>query len=33
MNRDFDYENNNIAYDWQYTEVDGGGIKCPICRN
>ena len=28
MNRDFDYENNNIAYDWQYTEVDGGGIKC-----
>lgn len=28
MNRDFDYENNNIAYDCQYTEADGGGIKC-----
>ena len=28
MNRDFDYENNNISYDWQYTEADGGGIKC-----
>lgn len=22
------YENNNIAYNWQYTEEDGGGIKC-----
>lgn len=28
MSRDFDYENNNIAYDWQYTKDDGGGIKC-----
>ena len=28
MNRDFDYEKNNIAYDCQYTRVDGGGIKC-----
>ena len=28
MERDFDYENNNIAYDCQYTEEDGGGIKC-----
>jgi len=28
MNRDFDYEKNNIGYDYQYTEEDGGGIKC-----
>ena len=28
MERDFDYENNNIGYDCQYTEEDGGGIKC-----
>jgi hypothetical protein len=28
MNRDLNYENNNIAYDWQYTEDTGGGIKC-----
>jgi len=28
MGRDFDYENNNIAYDCQYTKEDGGGIKC-----
>ena len=28
IERDFDYENNNIAYDWQCTEEDGGGIKC-----
>jgi hypothetical protein len=28
MERDFDYEMNNIAYDCQYTEEDGGGIKC-----
>ena len=28
MNRDFDYENNNIGYNYQYTEEDGGGIKC-----
>ena len=28
MERDFDYENNNIAYDLQYTQEDGGGIKC-----
>ena len=30
MNRDTDYENNNIGYDSQYTEEDGGGIKCNI---
>ena len=28
MNRDLAYENNNIGYDEQYTEEDGGGIKC-----
>ena len=28
MERYFDYENNNIGYDSQYTEEDGGGIKC-----
>ena len=28
MERDLEYENNNIAYDWQYTEEVGGGIKC-----
>jgi hypothetical protein len=28
MERDFDYENNNIAYNLQYTQEDGGGIKC-----
>jgi len=28
MPRDFDYENKNIAYDEQYTEEEGGGIKC-----
>ena len=28
MNRDFNYENSNIGYDYQYTEEDGGGIKC-----
>ena len=26
--RDFEYEKNNIAYDWQCTKEDGGGIKC-----
>lgn len=26
--KDTEYENNNIAYDWQYTEEEGGGIKC-----
>ena len=26
--RDEHYEANNIAFDWQYTEADGGGIKC-----
>ena len=26
--KDTEYENNNIAYDWQHTEEDGGGIKC-----
>jgi len=28
MERDWDYENKNIAYDEQYTQEDGGGIKC-----
>ena len=28
MERDFDYENNNIGYDCQYTEEEEGGIKC-----
>jgi len=28
MKRDLEYENNNIGYDWQCTEEDGGGIKC-----
>ena len=28
MERDTEYENNNIAYDEQYTKEDGGGIKC-----
>jgi hypothetical protein len=28
MERDLEYENNNIAFDWQCTEEDGGGIKC-----
>jgi hypothetical protein len=28
MNRDFIYENNNIAYDIQCPESIGGGIKC-----
>lgn len=28
MERDFNYENNNIGFDYQYTEEDGGGIKC-----
>lgn len=35
MERDFVYENNNIGYDLQYTEEDGGGIKCKnyiICQ-
>jgi len=26
--KDIEYENNNIVYDWQYTEEEGGGIKC-----
>lgn len=25
--KDTEYEN-NIAYDWQHTEEDGGGLKC-----
>ncbi len=36
MNRDFDYENNNIIYDSLNTEEDGGGIKCKnynLCQN
>lgn len=28
MPRDLAYENNNIAYDEQYTKEEGGGIKC-----
>lgn len=28
MNRDLNYEKNNIGFDEQYTEEDGGGIKC-----
>jgi len=28
MKRDLDYEKNNVAYDEQCTEEDGGGIKC-----
>ena len=28
MNRDLEYEKNNIGYNWQYTKEDGGGIKC-----
>lgn len=28
MEKDLDYEKNNIGYDEQYTEQDGGGIKC-----
>lgn len=28
MDRDLEYENNNIGYDYQYTKEDGGGIKC-----
>jgi hypothetical protein len=27
MERDFEYENSNVGYDFQYTEEDGG-IKC-----
>ena len=26
--RDFEYEKNNIGYDWQYPQETGGGIKC-----
>lgn len=28
INRDLNYEKNNIGFDYQYTEKDGGGIKC-----
>ena len=28
MERDLEYENNNIGYDHQYTKENGGGIKC-----
>jgi hypothetical protein len=28
MERDYEYENNNIGYDKQYTEENGCGIKC-----
>jgi hypothetical protein len=27
MERDLEYENNNIAFDHQYIEEDGGGYK------
>lgn len=36
MERDFDYETSNIGYNYQYTEQDGGGIKCKnhiICES
>lgn len=28
MNRDIEYEKNNIGYDEQYPKEEGGGIKC-----
>jgi len=28
MSRDLEYEANNIGYDWQYPQEEGGGIKC-----
>lgn len=28
MERDLEYEDNNIAFDCQYIEEEGGGIKC-----
>lgn len=28
MNRDLNYEKNNIGFDYKYTEEDGCGIKC-----
>ena len=28
MERDIEYENSNIGYDYQYTKEEGGGIKC-----
>ena len=28
MDRDIQYENSNIGFNEQYTEEDGGGIKC-----
>jgi hypothetical protein len=28
MQRDLNYENNNVGFDFQYREEDGGGIKC-----
>ena len=31
MERDLEYEENNSAYDCQYREEDGGGIKCKKC--
>jgi hypothetical protein len=36
IGRDLDYERNNIGYDNQYPESDGGGIKCKnhiVCRS
>jgi len=28
MEKDIEYEKNNIAFDWQYPKESGGGIKC-----
>ena len=36
MNKDIDYEINNIAYDEYLTEEEGGGIKCKnydLCKD
>lgn len=36
MQRDFEYEQHNIVYNKQYTQENGGGIKCKnneICNN
>lgn len=36
LKRDLEYERNNIGYDCQYTEENGGGIKCKnyiICES
>lgn len=36
MQRDLEYEKNNIGYDYQYPKSKGGGIKCKnykVCRS